>query len=380
MITISMVIGLLLAGAVAAPAQTTTTSSVPETTTTTTPASTTTTLPPLTHQRCYKAADALKLRSADPAWLATLSTQLGNENCRITGGTRYVCVPVTVDAVGEVEGSIARGPYAPVTRTPLATQQAITQERICYKVKCVDRPTINEDTILVTDEYATRQVSSFRSGLVCGPMIRATCGNGTVDFGEDCDDGNNVDKDCCSALCLAEPAGKVTACVDNDGNTCTEAACDGSGHCSQTAILPPDTKSCTDSDANACTTARCDGTGVCNQSAILQPTTTACAEADGNDCTQARCDGAGVCIQTAIVLADGATCGDTDGNACTRALCATGACAQGNALAAGALCPEGDGDQCTTAGCDGAGTCDQDFFVRNCTLPLVCNSTTGACE
>jgi cysteine-rich repeat protein len=55
-----------------------------------------------------------------------------------------------------------------------------------------------------------------------------TCGDGNVDFGEECDDGNNVDGDCCSSLCLYESSG--SACT-GDGSVCTVEECDGTGTC-----------------------------------------------------------------------------------------------------------------------------------------------------
>jgi cysteine-rich repeat protein len=45
-----------------------------------------------------------------------------------------------------------------------------------------------------------------------------TCGNGRLDAGEQCDDGNINDGDCCSANCQLEAAG--TSCCD-DGEPCT---------------------------------------------------------------------------------------------------------------------------------------------------------------
>jgi cysteine-rich repeat protein len=55
-----------------------------------------------------------------------------------------------------------------------------------------------------------------------------TCGNGVLDLGEQCDDGNQVNGDCCGSTCLAEPAGN--ACAD-DHNPCTADVCDATGHC-----------------------------------------------------------------------------------------------------------------------------------------------------
>lgn len=56
----------------------------------------------------------------------------------------------------------------------------------------------------------------------------AGCGDGIIDVGEDCDDGNVLDGDCCSAACRYEDTG--SACED-DGEFCTRDLCDGAGTC-----------------------------------------------------------------------------------------------------------------------------------------------------
>ena len=369
---------MVAAFAGAAGAQETSTSTTTVSSTSSSSVTSTTQPSGLVHQICFKGKDSLRLRSPDPTWLQVVNDQLGAQNCTIVGGPRYICIPVTASIVGTVEGSVANGPAAPIALTPLASEQRITQDRLCYKVKCLDRPNFNDDTVLYSDEFATRQMARFKAGLICGPAMQALCGNGVLDYGEDCDDGNNVASDCCNPLCKAEAAGKATGCIDNDNNTCTEAACDGDGHCSQTEIQP-DGKVCTDTDTNPCTTSRCDGAGTCNQSAVFQPTTTGCSDTDGNSCTQARCDGAGGCEQRGVVLADGATCTDEDNNPCTRAVCNSETCHQDISVAAGSGCTDTDNDQCTTARCDGAGGCNQEYFVRNCS-PEVCNPSNGQCE
>jgi uncharacterized delta-60 repeat protein len=71
------------------------------------------------------------------------------------------------------------------------------------------------------------------------------CGNGFVEPGESCDDGNATDDDCCSNACV--PAAQGTAC-SADADACTVDRCDGSGSCVATA--QPDT-SCLEGFAKA---------------------------------------------------------------------------------------------------------------------------------
>jgi len=68
------------------------------------------------------------------------------------------------------------------------------------------------------------QMGSWADGCPNGPYnltfaAAGTCGNGTVECGEQCDDGNTLGGDCCSATCQNE-----TIC----GNGCVEfpEACD----------------------------------------------------------------------------------------------------------------------------------------------------------
>ena len=58
------------------------------------------------------------------------------------------------------------------------------------------------------------------------------CGNGQVDPGEQCDDGNSVNGDCCSSTCQFEPLN--SSC--NDHNPCTSGdRCTGTGVCGFTS-------------------------------------------------------------------------------------------------------------------------------------------------
>ena len=60
-------------------------------------------------------------------------------------------------------------------------------------------------------------------GLLCRAAAFAACGDGVLDLGEQCDDGNLIDGDCCSSTCQLETTDTV----------CRAAAgpCDVEEHC-----------------------------------------------------------------------------------------------------------------------------------------------------
>jgi YVTN family beta-propeller protein/cysteine-rich repeat protein len=85
----------------------------------------------------------------------------------------------------------------------------------------------------------------FALGAFIGPI--ATCGDATVTFPEECDDGNTLSGDCCSSTCQAEVGDPC-----DDGDACTTGdACDANGACASGAPLDCN-------DANLCTRDACD--------------------------------------------------------------------------------------------------------------------------
>ncbi len=96
----------------------------------------------------------------------------------------------------------------------------------------------------------------IRTGAENGVCIGPPCGDGILDPGEQCDDGNNVNGDCCSASCTAEPDGG--SC--DDGNTCTSGDQCASGACVGSPVVDgtscDDGSQCTD---DACQSGQCVG-------------------------------------------------------------------------------------------------------------------------
>jgi len=84
----------------------------------------------------------------------------------------------------------------------------------------------------------------------------AFCGDGELDFGEDCDDGNQANGDCCDSSCNFDPLN--TPCPD--GDVCNgDETCDGSGVCDAGAALDCN-------DGEPCTQDLCDPINGCSSS------------------------------------------------------------------------------------------------------------------
>ena len=83
------------------------------------------------------------------------------------------------------------------------------------------------------------------------------CGNGDLNAGEECDDGNTDDGDCCSSACTFEPLSAPC----EDGDACTVGdTCDAQGNCVGGPIV--EGTSCDDGDP--CTVDdTCDDQGTC---------------------------------------------------------------------------------------------------------------------
>ena len=154
----------------------------------------------------------------------------------------------------------------------------------------------------------------FTVPLECVPR----CGNSTVEAGEQCDDGNTADGDCCSATCQFESVS--TVCRSSAGVCDAAEFCDGvSGACPSDAKLTGECRAA----VGSCDTAEvCDGVtdecpldevldgvscldgDVCNGSEICEAGTcmsgTPLICDDGDECTAESCDEIAGCVHTPI--------------------------------------------------------------------------------
>ncbi len=237
------------------------------------------------------------------------------------------------------------------------------------------------------------------------------CGDGILDesVGEECDDGNTVDGDCCSSTCQNSgpaaigPAACAEGGAQDDANVCTTNSCTDVDGCVFTDI------SATCDDLNGCTNDSCDVTLGCLNDANTDPCD------DGNACTQtdtcanSECVGANPVICTAfndcheVGTCDTASgicsdpfsivdkaCGNGGDTECTNPDTCDGAgSCLANDAAGGTSCGDAGSECVVQDTCDGGGSCSDNGFVAadsacgnssdsECTNPDTCNGA-GSC-
>lgn len=189
------------------------------------------------------------------------------------------------------------------------------------------------------------------------------CGNGVLDAGEQCDDGNNVNNDCCSAICRIDAAG--TPCGWTGEGCDAMEVCDGT-----TTVCPPDRLlasgvSCRGAVDVCDAVERCDGvTRACPTDARLAAGTV-CRPSIG-DCDLADvCDGSSVSCEGDRAMTRGTACGPTPADpcdlvdTCSGTTGATAVCTR-NVAAVGTSCRPSRGPCDPAEVCDGTAVCPSD--------------------
>src|SRR5205809_4900063 len=271
---------------------------------------------------------------------------------------------------------------------------------------------VNPEYEIVAATYTYKATATITSASWAADIATykadANCGNGTVDAGEDCDQGasNGTAGSCCSAACRFVTSGTICRAAANE--------CDLAESCTgSSATCPADTvkaagTACTD-DGNVCTTDACNGTAgapacahpagnagsVCRAAAgegdlaetcdgvttacppdVFKASGTACT-ADTNPCTLDQCDGASATCQHpagnggAVCRAAATECDVAENCTGTTTTCPTDA-----KQPAGTACTA-DTNPCTLDRCDGS--------TNTCTHPAgnagtVCRAVAGECD
>jgi cysteine-rich repeat protein len=263
------------------------------------------------------------------------------------------------------------------------------------------------------------------TGLACAQNVchSVSCGDGHVDQGEECDDGNTVNTDACTNACKKAACGdgitetgveecddgnavntdactntcKLPKCGDGivqSGEQCDDGATDNNGPC----LMNCKTATCgdgyvergvetcddgntvnSDSCSNTCKSATC-GDGITQSNEQCDDANTSNTDGCLNDCTKARC-GDGF-VQAGVEACDDGNTNNDDSctNNCTVARCGDGfvqgteQCDDGNAV---------NNDGCTNAcklpvcgdaivqgteQCDDGNTSNADLCTNSCTI------------
>src|SRR5205823_4653926 len=183
------------------------------------------------------------------------------------------------------------------------------------------------------------------------------CGDGVLDPGEQCDDGNVQDGDCCSSTCRFEPA--TTLCRPAAGGCDVAEFCTGASGSCPADLLEPSTFECRGAMGSCDEAELCTGTDSACPADAFKPAAVECRPAAGD------CDVAETCTGT------GPTC-PADGK--TTAVCrpAAGACDVEERC-------DGVSDACPADGFESAGTaCSAEADA--CAPARSCTGATAECR
>jgi cysteine-rich repeat protein len=222
-----------------------------------------------------------------------------------------------------------------------------------------------------------------------------TCGDGVMQAGEQCDDGNMVDTDACLNSCMTARCGDMVAQMGveecDDGNMVDTDACRNScvnARCGdmvvQTGVEQCDDGNMSNLDTctNACTTARC-GDGFAQPGEQCDDGNMSNTDACTNACTTARCGdgfiGPGeACDDSNAAAGDGcgATCAVEGGYACMGAPSTCSPVCGDGMLVGAETCDQGGGNVANGDGC--SATCQlESGWACSAALPSVCAQTCG---
>src|SRR5438094_6856669 len=227
---------------------------------------------------------------------------------------------------------------------------------------------IRNDDMMQLNDSITRIVDAA----IVGPC----CGNGIVDPGEDCDDGNQLNGDCCSSNCKFEPP--TTVCRPAAGPCDVAELCTGtSGQC-PADTLKPSTFKCRPAAGPCDAAERCTGTDAACP-ADAKKTSDVCRPATGPCDVDERCDGTHDACPADGFKAAGTECRAAAG-VCDAAESCTGsdAACPADAQKTSDLCRPAAGPCDVEERCDGTlDTCPADGFKSTGTQ---CRAAAGVCD
>jgi hypothetical protein len=219
--------------------------------------------------------------------------------------------------------------------------------------------------------------------IVAAAIAGACCGDGEVGTGEDCDDGNQDDSDCCTTSCRFAPSD--TVCRPSAG-TCDEPeTCTGSSGICPADVFKPASTMCRAVAGDCDVAESCTGSSATCPTDAFKSTSTICRTVDGECDAAESCTGSSATCPPDAFKSTSTVCRPA-ANQCDAAEHCTGTgenCPSDTALPDTTPCEDGNpcttGDTCWGFGCI-AGPPVACTPLDTCHVAGVCDPETGTCS
>ncbi len=211
-------------------------------------------------------------------------------------------------------------------------------------------------------------------------LVEDTCGDGVLQAGEGCDDGNNANGDCCSAACTVEVAG--TVCRAGTGCDAAET-CDGASPSCPADVLAPAGVVCRAAAGSCDLPEQCDGTSpLCPPDALASAGVECRASASECDIAE-TCSGTSPSCPPDAARPEGSVCGSTPSGDCDAAdacvgLVGASARCEARYAPAGTTCRGAVADCDLAEACTGASALCPADAVQG--AGVVCRPAAGDCD
>jgi len=219
---------------------------------------------------------------------------------RFSGVVAGLLVVTFTGACGDDSVGTASETATTSTTTDTGSMSSTVGTTVATESTTSGTATDGETSTTTTGETSTTGESTGETGTTTEP--EGVCGDGAVDMGEECDDGNAEDNDACTNACMSAVCGDGFVGpgeLCDDGNDVDDDECDNT-------CKPPACGNGMSDEGEECDDGNDDNSDDCLDTCLLASCGDLAVQAGVEECDDGNADDSDACLTTCVA----ATCGD----------------------------------------------------------------------